>query len=438
MRTAFTAAQLRDDAYRDSDRNLRKCVHCGFCQATCPTYRLSGDELESPRGRIYLIKEMLETEQTPSPEVVRHIDQCLSCLSCMTTCPSGVNYMHLIDHARAWIESHYRRPLADRFKRRLIAALLPLPGRFRLTLRLGRTASRFRTLLPERLRRLTGLATSPAMAPRRRPLLPVYRASAGVKGSVALLAGCVQRATDNGINEATIRVLNRLGYDVHILPGDCCGAIEHHLGMGPRARARMGENLLRWERARKRHNWQALIVNASGCGTMLKDYAHVLADVPDLAGEAQTVSRLCCDITEFLDRSEHDPPRPDPDKSLRVAYQNPCSMQHGQGITDAPLRLLAAYGYRTLPVRDGHLCCGSAGTYNLLQPEIAARLGQDKARVLEAVRPDVIATGNLGCLTQVGTYTDIPVVHTIQLLDWASGGPDPRDPTAGGGFTTPG
>lgn len=424
MRTAFTSAQLRDQAFRDSDHNLRKCVHCGFCQATCPTYRLSGDELESPRGRIYLIKEMLETEQSPSPEVVRHIDQCLSCLSCMTTCPSGVNYMHLIDHARSWIESHYRRPLVDRFTRRTLAALLPRPGRFRLVLQVGRAASRLRTFLPEQLRRFTGLVLSPAMTPSRHPLRPLYRTQAGRMGSVALLGGCVQRATDSGINEATIRILNRLGYDVHILPGDCCGAIEHHLGRA--ARARIGENVLRWERARKSHDWQAIIVNASGCGTMLKDYAHVLADVPDLAEEAKAVSRLCCDITEFLDRPEHTPPQPDPDKALRVVYQNPCSMQHGQGITDAPLRLLAAYGYRPLPVRDGHLCCGSAGTYNLLQPEIAARLGQDKARALEAAQPDIIATGNLGCLTQLGAYTDIPIVHTVQLLDWAAGGPDPR------------
>ena len=426
MRTEFTREQLQDEATRESNEILRKCVHCGFCLATCPTYRLSGSELDSPRGRIYLIKEMLEQDQTPSTEVVRHIDQCLSCLSCMTTCPSGVNYMHLIDHGRARIESRSRRPLPEKIKRYFLAALLPYPRRFRLALRLGRLAGPVRSLLPSRLRNLAGLASSPSMAPARSPLQTLYRTQAALRGRVGLLPGCVQQATDNGINEATVRILNRLGYQVHVLPdGACCGAIEHHLGRAERARARFAKNVRLWRRVIEGEDLQAIIVNASGCGTMLKDYGHVLAGDPDLAGDARTISRLCRDITEFMDHPEHAPPPSISARGLRVVYQNPCSMQHGQGIREQPVRLLAAYGYQVLPVKDAHLCCGSAGTYNLLQPEIAAQLGRNKARCLEAARPDAIATGNLGCLTQLRAYTDVPIVHTVQLLDWAGGGPDP-------------
>jgi glycolate oxidase iron-sulfur subunit len=425
MRTEFTLEQLCDDAIRESNDILRKCVHCGFCLATCPTYRLSGSELESPRGRIYLIKEMLEHEHTPSAEVVRHVDQCLSCLSCMTTCPSGVDYMHLIDHGRARMESIYRRPLAEKIKRRFLVAMLPYPRRFRMALYLGRMAGRIRTLLPARLRALAGLALSPSMVPARTHLQTVYRPQAAARGRVALLPGCVQQATDNGINEATVRVLNRLGYQVHVLTDSiCCGAIEHHLGKTERARARIAKNIRLWRRLVKSQGLQAIIVNASGCGTMLKDYGHMLADYPDLAEDSGIVSRMCCDITEFLDHPEHTPPSVSAG-GLRVVYQNPCSMQHGQGIREQPVRLLTAYGFEVLPVKDAHLCCGSAGTYNLLHPGIAAQLGRNKAGCLEAARPDVIATGNLGCLTQLRSYTHIPIVHTVQLLDWAAGGPDP-------------
>jgi glycolate oxidase iron-sulfur subunit len=426
MRTEFTPEQLRNEAVKESNDILRKCVHCGFCLATCPTYRLSGSELESPRGRIYLIKEMLEHEHTPSAEVVRHVDQCLSCLSCMTTCPSGVDYMHLIDHGRARIETLYRRSPAEKIKRRFIAALLPYPRRFRLVLRLGRLAGRLQPFLPVRLRNLAELALSPSMAPARTHLQTIYPPQAASRGHVGLLPGCVQQATDNGINEATIRVLNRIGYQVHILSDSaCCGAIEHHLGKSERARARVAKNIRLWRRVVATHGLQAIIVNASGCGTMLKDYGHILAGQPDLAEDANIVSRMCCDITEFLDRPEHAPPPSISAGGLRIAYQNPCSMQHGQGITEQPAHLLTAYGYEVLPVKDAHLCCGSAGTYNLLHPDIAAQLGRNKAGCLEAERPDAIATGNLGCLTQLRTYTDIPIVHTVQLLDWAGGGPDP-------------
>jgi glycolate oxidase iron-sulfur subunit len=426
MKTEFTPAQLRDPDTGECNRILRKCVHCGFCLATCPTYRLSGNELESPRGRIYLIKEMLEKEEPPSPEVVRHVDQCLSCLSCVTTCPSGVDYMHLIDHGRAWIECHYRRPLFDRVRRGLIAALLPRPERVRLLLRLARPAAYLRPLLPGPLRSIAGLAFSPAMAPARESLQPVYEAQAPVKGHVGLLPGCVQQATDNGINLATVRVLNRCGYSVHVLTdADCCGALEHHLGKGSRARARIGNNIRHWRKKIEAKGLQALIVNASGCGTMLKDYGHILAGDPDLADAARAVSRMTCDITEFLCREGQVPQASARANNLRVACHNPCSMQHGQRIVEEPLRLLTACGYRLLPVRDGHLCCGSAGSYNLLHPGIATQLGRDKARSLETARPDVIATGNLGCLAHIGSHTDIPIVHTVQLLDWAGGGPDP-------------
>lgn len=426
MRTEFTLEQLQNKAVREANGILRKCVHCGFCLATCPTYKLSGSELESPRGRIYLIKEMLENDQAPSREVVRHVDQCLSCLSCMTTCPSGVDYMHLIDHGRVRLESLYRRPLAERIKRFILAAMLPYPRRFRLALHLGRMVGRTRPLLPARLRTLAGLVTSPSMAPARTRLQTVYEPRTVERGRVALLPGCVQQATDNGINEATIRVLNRLGYRVHILSDSaCCGAIEYHLGKSERARARVAKNIRLWRRVLKAEDLQAIIVNASGCGTMLKDYGHMLAADPGLVADADNISRMCCDITEFLGRPGHAPPPSVAARGLRVAYQNPCSMQHGQGIREQPVHLLTAYGYEVLPVKDAHLCCGSGGTYNLLHPEIAAQLGKNKARCLEDARPDVIATGNLGCLAQLRAYTGIPIVHTVQLLDWAGGGPDP-------------
>ncbi|MEX2525902.1 MAG: glycolate oxidase subunit GlcF [Gammaproteobacteria bacterium] len=419
MQTHFTPEQLRDPHIRESERILRNCVHCGFCLPTCPTYHLSGDELESPRGRIYLIKEMLENEQTPSPEVVKHIDQCLSCLSCMTTCPSGVNYMHLIDEGRAYIETIYRRPFLDRMKRRLFAAVLPSPRRFYLALKAAQWTKFLQPLLPGRLRRMARIASADIMQPAAPQLQSVYKTTASRRGAVGLLAGCVQQVTDNDINGATIRVLNHLGYDVHILKADCCGAIEHHLGKRAAAEKRVAGNIRSWSDQVEQHELAAVIVNASGCGTMLKDYEYIMRQDEALAEGAAAVSRLCRDITEYLVELDPDIPETMAGGDLKVAYQNPCSMQHGQGIRQPPVKLLTACGYRVLPIKNDHFCCGSAGTYNLMQPHIAEELGRRKAADIEAVQPDVIASGNLGCMTQLAAYTDIPIRHTIQLLDEA-------------------
>lgn len=420
MQTHFTPEQLRDPHIRESDRILRNCVHCGFCLPTCPTYHLSGDELESPRGRIYLIKEMLEKEQTPSPEVVRHIDQCLSCLSCMTTCPSGVNYMHLIDEGRAYIEAVYRRPFLDRMKRRLFAVILPSPRRFYLALKAAQLTKFLQPLIPGRLRRMARIASADVMQPARSRLQSVYKTTVPRRGGVGLLAGCVQRVTDNDINGATIRVLNRLGYDVHIMQADCCGAIEHHLGKRGAAEKRVAGNTRSLADQVEQHKLEAVIVNASGCGTMLKDYHYIMRqEEEDLAESSALVSRLCRDITEFLTEIEPEIPETTMTGNLKVAYQNPCSMQHGQGIRQQPVKLLTACGYQVLPIRNDHFCCGSAGTYNLMQPEIAAELGRRKTADIEAVKPDVIASGNLGCMTQLAAYTNIPIRHTIQLIDEA-------------------
>ena len=427
MQTRFSLEQLGQPDLQESNAILRKCVHCGFCLATCPTYKLLGDELDSPRGRIYLMKNMLESGAAPEAEVVRHVDRCLSCLSCMTTCPSGVNYMHLVDYSRAYIESRYRRPFSDRIKRRLLAFFLTRPALFRKLLSANQAVRFLRGVLPRRLREAMDLSFSPLMKPGNRTLHGCYEAAGQVRGDVALLPGCVQQATKNDINGATIRLLNRLGYNVHILAeADCCGAIEHHLGKSDPAHARMAANIKNWSRQLEKSGIQAIIVNASGCGTQIKDYAYLFRDDAALAGAAAGISRLALDVTEFLSQADLAPLNLRDDVNLRVAYQSPCSMQHGQGIKQQPVTLLRRFGFTVLEIAEAHLCCGSAGTYNLLQPELAARLGERKAMNIEAVKPDIVASGNLGCMVQLGRYLgNIPVVHTVQLLDWASGGPAP-------------
>ena len=427
MQTRFTLEQLSQPDLQESNAILRKCVHCGFCLATCPTYKLLGDELDSPRGRIYLMKNMLESGAAPEPEVVLHVDRCLSCLSCMTTCPSGVNYMHLVDYSRAYIERRYRRPLVDRLKRNLFAFFLTRPGLFRSLLKLIQSIGFLSNFFPSRLRDAMQLRSSPLMKPGNTRLQRRYDAEGTVRGNVALLPGCVQQTTKNDINGATIRLLNRLGYNVHILTeSDCCGAIEHHLGKSNQSHARMAANIRNWRGLIEKSRLQAIIVNASGCGTQLKDYVYLFREDAGLAEAAAGISRLTFDITEFLSRVDLATLRFRNGIDLNVAYQSPCSMQHGQGIKRQPVDLLRRFGFTVTEIDEAHLCCGSAGTYNLLQTEIAARLGERKAMHIEAASPDIVASGNLGCMVQVGRYLgNIPIVHTVQLLDWASGGPEP-------------
>jgi glycolate dehydrogenase iron-sulfur subunit len=415
MQTSFTPKQLQNPRLAEVDKILRRCVHCGFCTATCPTYVLLGDERDSPRGRIYLMKEMFEHDRPASPEVQRHIDRCLSCLSCMTTCPSGVDYMHLVDHARAHIEETGKRGIRERMARALLAATLPYPDRFRLALRAARFARPFTGLL----RRL-GFAELAAML----ELAPAGLLRSGSFAGPGTAATKTELRPE--INDATIRLLARRGVDVEVAPGaGCCGALVHHMGREASAIAMAKRNVDAWTRViEKGDPVDAVVVNASGCGTTVKDYAHMLAREPKYAERAAKIAGMTRDITEFIGSYDLGPPKRW--SSLRVAYHSACSMQHGQGIAEEPRRLLRNAGFTVVEVPEGHLCCGSAGTYNILQPAIAADLRDRKVANIRSVRPDVVATGNIGCLMQLAAGMDIPIAHTVELLDWAYGGPMPR------------
>ena len=428
MQTNFTAAQLADPHVAESESILRKCVHCGFCTATCPTYVTLGNELDSPRGRIYLIKDMLENGRPADEEVVTHIDRCLSCLACMTTCPSGVNYMHLVDHARVHIENTYKRPLKDRLVRAVLAAVLPHPSRFRLALKAARLGRPFAALL----RRVPPLKTFGVMldlaprhiAPPSNAAQPGTRAAdAEKRGRVAILTGCAQPVLKPEINEATIRLLTRLGVEVVLPEGEgCCGALVHHMGREEQALVSARRNVDVWIKAAEEGGLDAIVITASGCGTTIKDYGHMLRLDPAYAEKAARVSALAKDVTEYL--TSLDLPRQEA-KNMTVAYHSACSMQHGQKITMVPKLLLKNAGFTVRDPAEGHLCCGSAGTYNILQPEISATLKARKVKNIEATKADVIATGNIGCITQIATGTKMPILHTVELLDWAYGGEKP-------------
>lgn len=419
MQTSFPPALLADPAMAASEAIIRKCVHCGFCTATCPTYVLLGDELDSPRGRIYLMKEMLENQRAPTAKVVKHIDRCLSCLSCMTTCPSGVNYMHLVDHARAYIEANYRRPWRERLIRSLLAAVLPYPGRFRLALTLARLARPAAPLIA----RVPALRAILALAPNHATRHPVeLPRTTGSKGRVILLQGCAEPVLRPEIREATVRLLTRIGYDVAFAKDEgCCGALVHHLGKEEASLAAARRNVDAWS-GEIEAGLDAIVVTASGCGTTLKDYGFMLRDDPAYAERAARVSGLVRDVSELLGTSDLPP---GDGRGLTIAWHAACSLQHGQGVTDAPKRLLAAAGYAVRTPVEAHLCCGSAGTYNILQPFIADQLGQRKADHLARLDADAIATGNIGCATQIARFAPVPVVHIVELLDWATGGPAP-------------
>ena len=422
MQTRFTDQQLADPKTAHSEQILRKCVHCGFCTATCPTYVLLGDELDSPRGRIYLIKDMLEAGRPASERVVRHIDRCLSCLACMTTCPSGVHYMHLVDHARAHIEKTYRRPLPDRLLRALLAWVLPRPALFGLAIRAARLAAPFKALLPGRLRGLIALAPAGPLAKPR--TAPPTATTGARRARMVLLDGCLQQTLAPEINAATARLLTRLGVDV-VPAGDagCCGALTHHLGKEDAALASARRNIDAWWRQVEGTGLDAIVITASGCGTTVKDYGHMLAGDPVYADKAARIAALAKDVTEVV--SDLGLAAPTIDTGQRVAYHAACSMQHGQQIVRQPKALLTAAGFDVVDVPEGHLCCGSAGTYNILQPEIARRLRDRKVANIERTRPAMVATGNIGCMVQIGQATELPVVHTVELLDWATGGPRP-------------
>jgi glycolate oxidase iron-sulfur subunit len=429
MQTNFTPDQLKDSATASSEKILRTCVHCGFCTATCPTYLLLGDELDSPRGRIYLIKDMLESGKPASPEVVKHIDRCLSCFSCMTTCPSGVHYMHLVDHARSYIEATYTRPWHDRLLRFLLAKVLPYPNRFRLAMSAALLVKPFKDLigaLPlfgNRLKAMIDMATVPARSPSSRP--GAFAPEGERRGRVAILSGCAQPVLKPGFNEAAIRLLNRHGIEVVQPKGEgCCGALVHHMGHEKEGHSFAKRNIDAWIAEMDGEGLDAIIITASGCGTTIKDYGFMFRDDPDYAEKAARVSAIAKDITEYA--LSLDLMQPVRETDLVVAYHSACSMQHGQAIRTEPKTLLKQAGFAVKDVPEGHICCGSAGTYNLLQPEIASQLRARKVANIERTKPDIIATGNIGCMTQIGKGTEIPIVHTVELLDWATGGPMPE------------
>jgi glycolate oxidase iron-sulfur subunit len=436
MQTNFTPERLASDPRMPaSEKILRTCVHCGFCTATCPTYLLLGDELDSPRGRIYLIKDMLENGKPATPEVVKHVDRCLSCLSCMTTCPSGVHYMHLVDHARAHIEETYTRSWHDRLLRKVLAAILPYPGRFRaamLMALIGKPLAPVLGVIPVIGPRLKAmLALAPARLPTRSAMEGPqnFPPPAERKRRVALLSGCAQPVLDPAINEATIRLLNRHGVEVVLPKGEgCCGALVHHMGQEHDALSFARANIDAWMAEIDGEGLDAILITASGCGTTIKDYGFMFRGEPAYAEKAAKVSGLAKDVTEFLETLELAAVR---DVAMPIAYHSACSMQHGQQLKDGPKRLLSGAGFKVKEVPEGHICCGSAGVYNILQPEIAGKLRERKIGNIERTKPMLVATGNIGCMTQLAKgFSDkgatTPVVHTAELLDWATGGPLPE------------
>src|SRR5712664_2510159 len=429
MKTEFSPAQLANPDIAEADKILRACVHCGFCTATCPTYVLLGDELDSPRGRIYLIKEMLEKDRPPTQEVVKHIDRCLSCLACMTTCPSGVHYMHLVDQARVRIEKEYVRPLTERLLRAALAWVLPRPGLFRLSMILARLGQPLTALLPtpkaasasptlfRRIRAMLALAprSLPAPGPAGGSVFPALGTR---RGRVALLQGCAQQVLAPRINQAAINLLTRHGIEVVLVRDEqCCGALTHHLGRDGDALACARANIAAWRAEADRGGLDAILVTTSGCGTVIKDYGYMLREDRDFASPAARISALAKDITEYLSGIDLRPSQQQ-HGDIVVAYHSACSLQHGQKITQLPKELLSKSGFVVKDVPESHLCCGSAGTYNILQPDIASRLRDRKVANIAMVKPDMIAAGNIGCMVQIAGGTAVPVVHTIELIYW--------------------
>jgi len=429
MNLNITALQLSDPDVLESVKILHKCSHCGCCVSTCPTYELLGDEADSPRGRIYLIKDMLENGRSADSEVVTHIDRCLSCLGCLTACPAGVDYMHLVDHARAHIEDTYRRPLVDRFIRGMLAQVLPYPGRFRAAMRLARPFKRFAPLM-NKLPTLKPVGAMLNAAPDSIParstnVIPgIFGAVGERKKRVILPSGCVQQVLDPEINRATINLLTRVGVEVVISSADnCCGALVHHLGKREQALAQARRNIDAWYESVQQGNVDAIVITTSGCGTTIKDYGHMLANDPNYAAKAAAISKLTKDVTEFLVTLNL--PEPKLKLGLKVAYHSACSLQHGQKVLNEPRKLLLKAGLKSVRPEGEHLCCGSAGTYSILQPEISTRLRDRKVANLAATHADVIAAGNIGCLTQINTTSELPAVHIVLLLEWAWSGEKP-------------
>jgi glycolate oxidase iron-sulfur subunit len=426
MQTSFTKQQLENKENKSSESILRKCVHCGMCNATCPTYAINGDELEGPRGRIYLIKDMLENNKPANKKIVKHIDSCLSCYGCMSTCPSGVNYMHLIDHGRNHVEETYKRPILDRLFRNILSYTLPKPNVFFALVLVTKIIKPFSFMMPKFLR--NSLNLMPDTIPTKQiKTQRIYPSESKKKvARVALLTGCVQRVISPEINESTIRLLNRHDVEVVVLPKiDCCGSLNHHLGKKELAHSSFVKNIELWHEEYLKNGLDAIISNTSGCGTTLKDYGFIFRDDKELKKKAKKISELTKDITEYLDENLKLKIENDIEKKYKIAYHSACSMQHGQKVHEQPKNLIEQTGHTVLDVPEGHMCCGSAGTYNILHQKMAKSLLKNKVENIEKISPDFISTGNIGCMTQIGSGTKIPIVHTVEVIDWLTGGPKP-------------
>ncbi|WP_249978353.1 glycolate oxidase subunit GlcF [Vreelandella olivaria] len=409
MQTHFTDADRQKPHIQEAERILRTCVHCGFCNATCPTYQLLGDERDGPRGRIYLMKELLESrddDDQVTEETRLHLDRCLTCRSCETTCPSGVEYHKLLDIGRAEIERRVPRPTGERAQRYVLRKMLVDPKRFKALLALGQT---FKPLVSGQLR--SKIPPAPVNAGQR----PDSQRHAR---SVLILEGCVQPGLSPNTNAATARLLDRLGISVSpINEAGCCGAIDFHLNAQEAGRARMRANIDAWW-PHIEQGAEAIVQTASGCGAFVKEYGDMLKDDPQYAVKAQRVSALAKDIVEILSnepleqlqlKSSHQ----------RLAFHCPCTLQHAQKLNGTVEGVLSKLGFALTPVKDAHLCCGSSGTYSITQPELATQLRDNKLNALEAGNPDVIVTANIGCQTHLASANRTPVRHWVEVVDAA-------------------
>ena len=426
MQTIFTPEQLKNKNNKSTEEIVRKCVHCGMCNSTCPTYQILGDELDGPRGRIYLIKDMLENNKPANEKIAKHLDRCLSCYACMTTCPSGVNYMHLIDHGRAHLEKTYKRPILERLFRNILSLTLPNPKIFKILSILVNIVRPLKFLFPEFIK--NSMKLMPAKFPKKtlktQKIYSVEKTKSIAR--VALLTGCVQRVISPEINESTIRLLNRHNVEVVVMPEiNCCGSLDHHLGKEKAAHELFKKNINLWYDEYLENGLTAIISNTSGCGTTLKDYGFIFRGDKEMKIKAKKISELTKDITEFLDKNIKLNFKQN-EKVYKIAYHSACSMQHGQKVHQQPIDLIKRTGNQVLNIPEGHVCCGSAGTYNILQQKIAKELLKNKIENINKIQPDFISTGNIGCMTQIASGTEIPIVHTIEVIDWLTGGPKPE------------
>lgn len=426
MQTIFTPEQLKSKNNKSTEEIVRKCVHCGMCNSTCPTYQILGDELDGPRGRIYLIKDMLENNKPANEKIAKHLDRCLSCYACMTTCPSGVNYMHLIDHGRAHLEKTYKRPILERLFRNILSLTLPNPKIFKILSILVNIVRPLNFLFPEFIK--NSMKLMPAKFPKKtlktQKIYSVEKTKSIAR--VALLTGCVQRVISPEINESSIRLLNRHNVEVVVMPEiNCCGSLDHHLGKEKAAHELFKKNINLWYDEYLENGLTAIISNTSGCGTTLKDYGFIFRGDKEMKIKAKKISELTKDITEFLDKNIKLNFKQN-EKVYKIAYHSACSMQHGQKVHQQPIDLIKRTGNQVLNIPEGHVCCGSAGTYNILQQKIAKELLKNKIENINKIQPDFISTGNIGCMTQIASGTEIPIVHTVEVIDWLTGGPKPE------------